>query len=296
MLEFWPDSEIALWLSFWNGMCHDLAHEPQVTVHLPDVAALQHFSPPSLGDLADGYVRGPVDVTGSVQDVVTVAFARDFGALAISAAQKFCVQMVGVVLSKILYALARERVGQAGLLGQVDVRLQDYRDLDPVEGAFDKITSVGMFEHVGLKHLAGCFSKINAILRDGGSVLNHGVTTTDADNGVAILGAAGFISRYVFLHGELPHISPSLQSMPSASLEVLDAACLRRHYARTLTLWVQRYEAQSRQIRHLVDATTYRIWRSCLAGCALAFRQNWVSLYQVLACKSGVDDTLNPAP
>ena len=77
-------------------------------------------------------------------------------------------------------------------------------------------------------------------------------------------------------------------------LEALDVECLRRHYARTLALWSENYESQSDAIRSMVDETTFRVWPIYLAGCAHAFAQNWVSLYQVLACKEGTTKQLNP--
>lgn len=381
-----PYHDIPLRLAFWNGMQHDLGNQPQVTVRLSGPGALKYFLPPSLDNLADGYVNGHFDVLGRARDIVDAAAelarlgvpargrfgrllptvrhdrARDaqaiehhydvsndfyrlwldpamvyscayfptrsetldaaqsakldhiltklmlkpgerlldigcgWGALVMRAAQKYGARAVGVTLSKNQYELARERVAQAGLGAQVEIRLQDYRDLDAGDGQFDKITSIGMFEHVGLKHLPAYFAKIHGLLKDGGLVLNHGITSTDPDSGAAPLGAAKFIDKYVFPQGELPHISLALKDMQGAGLEALDVECLRRHYARTLTLWSENYEARSDAIRAMVDETTFRVWRIYLAGCAHAFAQNWVSLYQVLACKQGSSEQLNPTP
>ena len=204
--------------------------------------------------------------------------------------------MVGVTLSRNQYELASRRVRQAGLSGQVEIRLKDYRDIDARDGLFDKIASIGMFEHVGLDHLPEYFGKINSLLKDGGLVLNHGITSTDPASGSTPLGAASFIDKYVFPNGELPHISLALREMQAAGLEALDVECLRRHYARTLTRWAQNYEQHADAIRGLVNETTFRVWRIYLAGCAHAFEQNWVSLYQVLACKAGANEQLNPTP
>ncbi|MHB8947619.1 MAG: class I SAM-dependent methyltransferase [Rhodoferax sp.] len=386
LTRFQPHFDIPLRLALWNGAQHDLGADPLVTVQLAGPGALRYFLPPSLDNLAEGYVNGHFDVLGRAHDVVDVAsrlaqvgvpmrgrFARLFsplrhdrardaraieqhydvsndfyrlwldeamvyscayfpgrtetlavaqtakldhiltklmlqpgerlldigcgwGALALRAAQKFGAQVVGVTLSKNQHALACERVRQAGLVGQVEIRLQDYRDIDERDGLFDKITSVGMFEHVGLNHLQSYFAKIHALLKDGGLVLNHGITSTDPDSGACPLGAANFIEKYVFPNGELPHLSQVLKDMQSAGLEALDAECLRRHYARTLALWSENYEAQSEAIHAKVSETTYRVWRIYLAGCAQAFSQNWVSIYQVLGCKSGTGEALNPTP
>jgi cyclopropane-fatty-acyl-phospholipid synthase len=219
-----------------------------------------------------------------------------WGALAIRAAEKYGARVLGVTLSEKQFELARERVAQAGLRSQVDIRLLDYRDLTPHDGPFDKITSIGMFEHVGLKHLASYFTKINSLLRDGGLVLNHGITSTDPGSGNTPLGAGEFIDKYVFPNGELPHISLALHEMQVGGLEALDIECLRRHYTRTLSQWSHNFETNEAAVRGMVDAKTWRIWRIYLAGCAHAFSQNWVSLYQVLACKAGSTDGLNPTP
>ena len=127
-------------------------------------------------------------------------------------------------------------------------------------------------------------------------MLNHGITSTDPDSGECPLGAASFIEKYVFPNGELPHVSKALKDMQSAGFEALDVECLRRHYARTLALWSDNFESQSDTIRTMVSETTYRVWRIYLAGCAHAFAQNWVSIYQVLACKAGNSEALNPTP
>ena len=380
-LPFHPD--LGLRLALWNGMERDLGPHPKVTVRLQNAGALRYFLPPSIDNLAEGYVNGHFDVQGHAHDVVTAAarlarsslpiagqFGRLFkprnrdkeqdaraiqhhydvsndfyrlwldpqmvyscayfhspeltleqaqtakidhiltkvmlrphdrlldvgcgwGALAMRAAQKFGARVVGITLSHKQFELARQRVAQAGLQGRVEIRLQDYRDVD---GRFDRITSVGMFEHVGLKHLQGYFRCLHALLEDGGMMMNHGITTTDPNSGGAPLGAGAFIGKYVFPHGELPHLSLALREMEVAGLEVLDVENLRRHYERTLTLWAGNYESRSREIRGAVDETTYRVWRIYLAGCAHAFAQNWVSLYQVLACKAGEDPRLNTTP
>lgn len=219
-----------------------------------------------------------------------------WGALAIRAAQAFGARVLGVTLSQNQYELAVERVARAGLQQRVEIRLMDYRDLNSRDGPFDKITSIGMFEHVGLKHLADYFGKVASLLKDGGLVLNHGITSTDPGSGSTPLGAAEFIDTYVFPNGELPHIGLALCEMQTGGLEALDVECLRRHYARTLTHWSDNFENQSATLRAVVDEKTWRIWRIYLAGCAYAFVQNWVSLHQVLACKAGQAAALNPTP
>lgn len=219
-----------------------------------------------------------------------------WGALAIHAAKKYGAQVVGVTLSPKQYEWAQASVRREGLQHQVEIRLEDYRDIQPYAGQFDKITSVGMFEHVGLSNLPTYFAKMRSLLKDGGLVLNHGITSTDPDSGCSPLGAGRFIGQYVFPNGEVPHLSLALRSMQQAGLEALDVECLRRHYALTLVHWSNQYERSLSALRELVDEKTVRIWRVYLAGCAHAFQQNWVSIHQVLACKAGALPALNPTP
>ncbi len=208
-----------------------------------------------------------------------------WGALVIRAAQKFGARCVGITLSQRQFELASERVRAAGLQERVEIRLQDYRD---VQGPFDRITSVGMFEHVGLDYLQGYFARIRELLTDDGWVLNHGITSTDANDGETSHGGGRFIDRYVFPQGELPHISTVLRTLQAGGLEALDVESLRRHYARTTALWSQAFEAAGERLRALVDERRWRIWRVYLAGCQWAFEHDEISLYQVLCRKAGL--------
>ena len=200
------------------------------------------------------------------------------------AAQKFGAHCVGVTLSQNQFDLATERVRRAGLENQIEIRLQDYRD---VEGQFDRITSVGMFEHVGRKNLPGYFTKVRELLADDGVAMNHGITSSDADSGETSLGGGEFIDRYVFPDGELPHVSLAIEAAQRGGLEVVDAESLRRHYARTLDIWTENFEAKADQARQLVDDEKFRIWRVYLAGCAYAFENDDVSIYQLVCRKAG---------
>jgi cyclopropane-fatty-acyl-phospholipid synthase len=214
-----------------------------------------------------------------------------WGALVLRAAQKFGAQCVGVTLSQNQFDLATQRVKDAGLEGQIEIRLQDYRD---VEGQFDRITSVGMFEHVGRKNLPGYFQKIHDLLTEDGIAMNHGITSSDYDSGETALGGGEFIDKYVFPDGELPHISLALESMQRGGLEAFDVESLRRHYAHTLDIWADNFEAKAEQARHLVDDEKFRIWRVYLAGCAYAFENDDVSIYQVVCRRAGRSATTLP--
>ncbi|MGV7207774.1 class I SAM-dependent methyltransferase [Oxalobacteraceae bacterium A2-2] len=207
-----------------------------------------------------------------------------WGALVIRAAQQYGARCVGITLSENQYALARERVRQAGLEHLVEIRLQDYRD---VRGQFDRITSVGMFEHVGLRHLPEYFGIIHALLAPDGIAMNHGITSTDPDNGETPYGGGEFIEKYVFPHGELAHIGQVLKAMQQGALEALDVENLRRHYARTCAIWTDNFEAQAERVRALAGDKRFRIWHVYLAGCSYAFEQDWISLYQIVCAKAG---------
>ena len=207
-----------------------------------------------------------------------------WGALVIRAAQRFGVRCVGITLSERQFALAQERVEREGLAGLVTIRLQDYRD---VVGSFDRITSVGMFEHVGIDNLPAYFSRIRHLLAEDGVAMNHGITSTDADSGDTPAGGGTFIDKYVFPAGELPHISKALQAMQAGGLEALDVENLRRHYVRTLENWAAGYERHGERLREMIGELRYRIWRVYLAGCAHAFAVDNVSLYQIVCQKAG---------
>ncbi|MGX4643356.1 class I SAM-dependent methyltransferase [Massilia sp. SYSU DXS3249] len=209
-----------------------------------------------------------------------------WGALAIRAAQEFGARCVGITLSDNQAELARERVAQAGLEGRIEIRLQDYRD---IEGQFDRITSVGMFEHVGTQHLPAYFEKISSLLAPGGVVMNHGITTTDVAERATPYGGGEFIHQYVFPHGELAHLSAVVKAMQQGGLEVRDVENLRRHYARTCALWTENFESRLDDIARLTDGKRLRIWHVYLAGCAYAFAHDWISLYQIVCGKAGED-------
>jgi len=216
-----------------------------------------------------------------------------WGALIVRAAKQYGARATGVTLSRNQYEFASKWIRDEGLEGRCEVRLQDYRDV-PGEAVFDKIASVGMFEHVGLRHLKAYFSKIRSLLAEGGLVLNHGITATDPDSRWVGMGAGEFVNRYVFPQGELPHLSVVLRETASAGLEVADVESLRRHYARTCLEWARRLEQSREQAIAAAGDKRYRIWQVYLAGCAHGFEHEWMNIYQVLARKEG--GASNPLP
>ena len=210
-----------------------------------------------------------------------------WGALILRAARKYGAIATGITLSRNQFEYAYERIHAEGLQDRCNVQLLDYRDIHG-DGTFDKITSVGMFEHVGLMNLPGYFAKIRCLLKDGGLVLNHGITTSDIDSCWMGLGAGEFIDRYVFPHGELPHLSLVLGEMSAAGLEVTDAESLRRHYARTCHAWASALESNYERAVREAGEKRVRIWQIYLAGCGYGFANGWMNVYQLLACKSAI--------
>jgi cyclopropane-fatty-acyl-phospholipid synthase len=217
-----------------------------------------------------------------------------WGALIMRAAQKYGAVATGITLSKNQFEFARKKIEQAGLGDQCKVLLCDYRDFQEVD-AFDKIASVGMFEHVGLKNLHLYFSTVHRLLKPDGLALNHGITTTDVESRWVGMGAGQFIDRYVFPHGELPHISLALKEMAGVGLEVLDIESLRRHYALTCSAWSNNLEKNRGDAVRIAGERRYRIWQIYLAGCAYGFSKSWMNLYQIL-CHKGASNIAMSQP
>jgi cyclopropane-fatty-acyl-phospholipid synthase len=215
-----------------------------------------------------------------------------WGGLILWAAENYGVRATGITLSRNQHDYAQQQIRERGLEKRVEVRLMDYRDL-PETAHFDKIASVGMFEHVGRKNLAVYFAKIFRLLRPGGLVMNHGITTTALDTEGLGSGISDFIDRYVFPDGELTHVSRVVEAMAQQKLECLDSECLRPHYARTLWHWVERLEEKQEEARRLVGEDRFRIWQIYMAGSAHAFERGWLSLYQLLAAKPHLNGTVD---
>ena len=207
-----------------------------------------------------------------------------WGGLVIHAASKFGVDATGITLSENQYALAKERIREQGLEGRCRVELIDYRDVKG-EGVFDKIASIGMFEHVGLRNLPVYFGAVKRLLKERGRFMNHGITSADVDSKPVGSDTGGFINKYVFPHGELPHVSLAMREMSAAGFEIVDVEGLRMHYARTLALWSTALESKLDQAAKIVDDKILRVWRVYLMGCSYGFAQNWMNIYQILATK-----------
>jgi cyclopropane-fatty-acyl-phospholipid synthase len=214
-----------------------------------------------------------------------------WGALIFRAAENYGVTATGITLSRNQFEHVQEQIAARGLTGRVRVELRDYADLADDE-AFDKIASVGMFEHVGPRNYDRYFGKIHRLLVPGGLVLNHGITHNALSRRGLGSGIGEFVEEYVFPGGELAHVSRVVEGLAAQGLEVVDGEALREHYAKTLWCWVDRLEAHADAARAEVGEEKYRIWRIYMAGSAHAFDRGWLSLWQLLAGRPLADGRL----
>jgi cyclopropane-fatty-acyl-phospholipid synthase len=211
-----------------------------------------------------------------------------WGALVIHAARHYGVRAHGITLSQQQLDVARERIAEAGLADRVTVALCDYRDLNS-NFQYDKISSVGMFEHVGLGNLLDYFATVHRVLKPAGLFLNHGITH-DVE-GWNKTTSTEFINRYVFPDGQLDTVSNVQREMERARFEIADVEALRPHYALTLRHWVQRLEANHAEALEYVSEPIFRVWRLYMAACALEFESGELGVYQILAAKRTLDST-----
>jgi cyclopropane-fatty-acyl-phospholipid synthase len=205
-----------------------------------------------------------------------------WGGLLLWAAEHYGVRATGITLSKNQHAHVNRLIAERGLSDRVRMLMLDYRDL-PEEEPYDKIASIGMFEHVGRARLPTYFSKIRRLLAPGGLLLNHGITAGGTRNVQLGSGIGDFVERWIFPGGELLHISHVLEVMAEQGLEGLDTENLRPHYARTLWAWSDGLEARLDAARRATDERTVRAYRLYLAGSAVGFERGWMALHQTLA-------------
>jgi cyclopropane-fatty-acyl-phospholipid synthase len=228
-----------------------------------------------------------------------------WGGLAITAAKTFGVDVLGVTLSECQAAYGAEQVERLGLKDQVKIKMQDYRDIE--NEAFDKIVSVGMFEHVGRGHLSEYYRQAYRLLKPGGLFLNHGISRCGQEADLSFLkgldktksissigqsnferkvfGAGTFSQRYIFPDGELVPVSEANLIAESVGFEVRDVENLREHYALTLRNWVHRLEDQRDEAVGLVGDAVYRTWRLYMSVCALGFEAGQTNINQTLLAK-----------
>ncbi|TCS81859.1 SAM-dependent methyltransferase [Pectinatus cerevisiiphilus] len=208
-----------------------------------------------------------------------------WGWLIIRAAQQYGVKAVGITLSDEQYAGATERIIKLGLQDKVKVLLLNYMDLDPAEYQFDKIVSIGMFEHVGKEFLPLYLNKVNTLLKDGGLFLLHSIM------GYNEAPTNGWIKKYIFPGGYVPTVRETVSLFPDFNFYLLHMESLRRHYARTLDEWYKNFEACKDTLPEKYDEQFKRMWGLYLSGCAAAFRTGNIDVVQYLMSK-GINNNL----
>ena len=201
-----------------------------------------------------------------------------WGSLILHAASRYGVEARGITLSRRQAAMATRRITQAKLNRRCAVEFRDYREVPGPSGRFEKIASIGMFEHVGLKNMRRYFGIACSLLKPDGLFLHSGIVHS------ASLGfqRVSFIDKYVFPNGDLVTLPRELELAESVGLEVRDVENLREHYERTLCLWVERLQQNRRAVLQEVSEKTYRIWLLYMAGSAVAFQRGKLMVYQVL--------------
>ncbi|HSW27277.1 MAG TPA: class I SAM-dependent methyltransferase [Burkholderiaceae bacterium] len=207
-----------------------------------------------------------------------------WGGLLLWAAEHYGVKATGITLSKNQHAHVSRLISERGLQGRVEMKLLDYRAL-PEDEPWDKVASIGMFEHVGRAMLPTYFAKIRRLLKPGGLLMNHGITAGGTRNSQLGAGIGDFIERYIFPGGQLLHVSHVLREMADAGLEALDVENLRPHYARTLWAWSDALESRLAHAAEVAGERVVRAYRLYLAGSAMSFERGWISLHQMLAAR-----------
>lgn len=209
-----------------------------------------------------------------------------WGSLVLHAAQRYDVRATGITLSESQHVRANERIREAGLEDQVEVLLEDYRD---IEGTYDAVASVGMFEHVGTNRMQGYFDRMYELTADGGRFLNHAITTGRRGE-IRDLGKdkGSFIGTYVFPDGALAPTATAVEMAEASGFEVVDVEQLRPHYALTLRHWLHRFESRLGEIEREVGDEVARTWRLYLAGSVVGFESRDLGVVQTLCSKDAV--------
>ncbi|WP_405440179.1 cyclopropane-fatty-acyl-phospholipid synthase family protein [Streptomyces avidinii] len=205
-----------------------------------------------------------------------------WGSMALHAAREYGVSVTGVTLSREQAAYARKRIADEGLTEQVDIRIQDYRDVK--DGPYEAISSIGMAEHVGAERYRDYARTLHALLRPGGRLLNHQIARRPEPDEEAYR-IDEFIDAYVFPDGELSPLGTTVGELERAGFEVRDVEALREHYGLTLRAWVARLEEHWTEAVRLTSPGRARVWQLYMAACALGFERGRLGVNQVLAVR-----------
>ena len=216
-----------------------------------------------------------------------------WGALICHAAKNYGVSAHGVTLSQEQYDRTQTRMKEMGLEDQVTVEIRDYNHLD---GTYDKISSIGMYEHIGLANIPGYMQKVKHLLAPGGLFLNHAIARRTRKKGRRLRFRAKHkaILKYIFPGTALTDIGHTQQAMEQAGFEVRDVEGWREHYALTCRIWCERLYARKDEAIALVGEPTYRMWVAYLAGVSLSFTRGSILIYQALASHVRESGTLPP--
>ena len=276
-----------------KGRIHSLGRDQEAITHHYDVS--NEFYRRMLGETmvySCAYFASPQDTLDQAQtrklDLICqklelkegdrlLDIGCGWGSLMIFAAHHYGVQAVGVTLSEAQAELARERIRQAGVQDRCEVRIQDYREIN--DGPYDKISSVGMFEHVGEENLRLYFEQVLGLLAPDGLFLNHGIVRTAPQP----MDPNSFTIRYVFPDGFLHTIGAVISEMEDAGFEILDDESLRPHYAETLRRWAANHDADIPAAVAEIGPERERVWRLHNYGAALGFEKGRLSVHQVIA-------------
>jgi len=208
-----------------------------------------------------------------------------WGALICYAAKHYGVTALGVTLSEQQLELARQRIADRGLADRVSVELRDFRDL---EGTFDKVSSIGMFEHVGIANHADYFRTVGRLLEPRGLYLHHTIARRGKSSDAKFNRKRPEYSsmlKYIFPGAEVDHIGMSLRNLEAHGFEVHDVEAWREHYARTTRLWAERLVANREAAVAEAGAERYRLWLLYLSGVSLAFERGTLGIFQTVASK-----------
>jgi cyclopropane-fatty-acyl-phospholipid synthase len=204
-----------------------------------------------------------------------------WGGMVMHAAREYGVKALGVTLSRQQAEWAQKEIAEAGLSELAEVRHMDYRDVP--ETGFDRISSIGLTEHIGKDQLPSYFSFLYGKLKPGGRLLNHCITRPTGKE--KTFNKGGFINRYVFPDGELESVGHLVREMEDIGFEIRHEENLREHYALTLREWCANLDAHWDEAVQEVGRGTARVWRLYMAGCVVGFERNKVQLHQVLGVK-----------
>ncbi|NND97521.1 MAG: class I SAM-dependent methyltransferase [Pirellulaceae bacterium] len=208
-----------------------------------------------------------------------------WGGLLVHAAQQYGVKGHGITLSQEQHDFTKARFERLGLTDQLSVEICDYADHD---GSYDKVVSVGMSEHIGVKNYPRYFGKINSMLRDRGILLNHAIARrakSSKRHASRIRPERKFLLKYIFPGSELTPVGMTTDFMENSGFEVHDVESWREHYALTTKYWCKNLSANKERAIELVGAERYRLWVAYLAGASGGFTNGSIKLYQVLATK-----------